>query len=230
MRRVIPRRQALRFSIATLVALLLTAEVATSAALSGRVELDERGKASAEVGAAIVYFVPDQRVGAAAPVRAEIMTRNRRFLPRTLAVPVGSSVRFPNDDAIQHNVFSVSPGNRFDLGRYGKGNGRAQTLGAPGVVRIFCNVHRDMAATVLVLDTPFVTQPDAAGRFAIEGVPPGAGTLHVWHPRAEPWKGSVVVPSADSLQVTLTATLPAVPSHLDKFGRPYRDDADASYR
>lgn len=198
--------------------------------LNGRVVLQERGKASAEVAAAIVYFVPDQRPASPAPVRSEITTRNRRFSPRTLAVPVGSSVSFPNEDAIQHNVFSLSPGNRFDLGRYGKGESRAQKLTSPGVVRIFCNVHREMAATVLVLDTPHVARPGSRGEFRVEDVPAGSGTLHVWHPRAEPWQRALTLPFGDSLEVRLSATLPAVPAHLDKTGRPYRDDADDTYR
>jgi len=212
------------------VAIAVPAFPSATDSLRGRVVLEDRGKASAEVAAAIVYFVPDQRPAVAAPVRAEITTRNRRFAPRTLAVPVGSSVSFPNEDPIQHNVFSLSPGNRFDLGRYGKGQSRAQKLTTPGVVRIFCNVHRDMAATVLVLDTPYFVSPDPQGSFTIDDVPPGAGTLHVWHPRADPWQRTVAVPLADSLDVRLSVTLPAVPAHLDKSGRPYRDDADDTYR
>ena len=212
-----------------LAAVVTLAPPATAATLTGTVQLMEQGKPSAEVAGAIVYFVPEGGAKPAPPATAEIMTRNRRFLPRTIAISPGSTVRFPNDDAIAHNVFSVSPGNRFDLGRYGKGAGRAQRLDAPGVVRVFCNVHRDMAAFVLVLETPFVAQPAADGRFVIEGIPSGAGVLHVWHPRAEAWSGPLRVP-ADSVQVTLEATLPAVPGHLDKFGKPYREERDGSYR
>jgi plastocyanin len=219
---------------AAAAALLISAHVAlappaVAVPLSGTVQLLEQGKPSAEVAAAIVYFVPEGGARPAAPATAEIMTRNRRFLPRTLVVSPGSTVRFPNDDAITHNVFSVSPGNRFDLGRYGRGGGRSQRLDTPGIVRVFCNVHRDMAAFVLVLETPFVTHPEPDGRFVLE-VPAGAGVLHVWHPRAEAWSGPVRVPAADSIQVSLEATLPAVPGHLDKFGKPYREDRDGSYR
>ena len=196
----------------------------------GRVVLEERGKPSSDVGAAIVYFVPEQRPASPAAVRSEITTRNRRFSPRTLAVPVGSSVSFPNEDAIQHNVFSLSTGNRFDLGRYAEEPEPEPEAPTPGVVRVFCNVHRDMAATILVLDTPYFARVGPQGEFSIEGLPVGSGTLHVWHPRAEPWQNVMVLPRADSVDVRLSATLPAVPAHLDKFGRPYRDDADDTYR
>lgn len=177
-----------------------------------------------------MYFVPAQGARPGAPATAEIMTRNRQFLPRTIAVSPGSTIRFPNDDAVQHNVFSVSRSNRFDLGRYGKGRGRSQLLRSPGVVRVFCNVHRNMSATILVLDTPHHTQPGADGRFELVGVPAGSGTLHVWHPRAEPWSRTVDPSAADAVVIRLDATLPAVPSHLDKLGRPYRDDPDETYR
>jgi len=212
------------------VAIAVPAFPSATDSLRGRVVLEDRGKASAEVAAAIVYFVPDQRPAVAAPVRAEITTRNRRFAPRTLAVPVGSSVSFPNEDPIQHNVFSLSPGNRFDLGRYGKGESRGTKLSTPGVVRLFCNVHRDMAATVLVLDTPYYARVGSQGEFSIDGAPAGPGTLHVWHPRAEPWQKAVMLPLDDALDVRLSVTLPAVPAHFDKFGRPYRDDAGETYR
>jgi plastocyanin len=227
---VIPPSPALR-TLAWLAVLAVSLAAASAAAtLEGRVELREQGKPSPEVAGAIVYFVCGDGAGPATPKSAEIMTRNRQFIPRTLVVPVASTVRFPNDDPIQHNVFSVSRDNRFDLGRYGKGRGRAQTFGSPGVVRVFCNVHRNMAATVLVLDTPFYAQVGADGRFELASVPVGRGTLHVWHPRAEPWSAAIEVPASDSVEVRLEATLPPVPSHLDKFGRPYRDEADGSYR
>lgn len=207
-----------------------SAPLALAESVRGRVVLEERGKSSTDVASAIVYFVPEQRPVSPAAARSEITTRNRRFSPRTLAVPVGSSVSFPNGDAIQHNVFSLSTGNRFDLGRYGKNQSRTQKLSTPGVVRVFCNVHRDMAATILVLDTPYFARVGPHGEFSIEGLAAGSGTLHVWHPRAKPWQNVVVLPRADSVDVRLSATLPAVPAHLDKFGRPYRDDADDTYR
>ena len=204
--------------------------VAAAATLAGRVELRDQGRASPEVAAAIVYFVPAAGARPAPPVTAEIMTRNRQFLPRTIAVPTGSTIRFPNDDPVQHNVFSVSRANRFDLGRYGKGRSRSQTLQSPGVVRVFCNVHRHMSATILVLDTPHHAQPEADGHFELPGIPPGGGTLHVWHPRAQPWSQSLDPASPEPVIVRLEATLPAVPVHLDKLGRPYRDDPDETYR
>lgn len=213
--------------MAGLCAGLLGAARAPAATLSGTLVLQERGRPAADLAGAMVYFTPEAGVTPApAPVAAEIVMRDRRFNPRTIAVPVGSTVRFGNADPIRHNVFSVSPGNRFDLGLYGEGPGRAQRFDRPGLARIFCNVHRTMSAYVMVLDTPFHGTPDAAGRFTLEGLPEGPGTLHVWHPRADAWSRAVRVPVADAVMVTLEATLPVVPPHLDKHGRPYRETAD----
>ena len=215
-------------AIAALAAVLLAATRAAGAAtLSGTLMLQERGAPVADAASAIVYFVPD--AGARGEARAgetEIVMRDRRFSPRVVAVSPGSSVRFPNADAIRHNVFSVSPTARFDLGLYGNGKGKAQRFDQPGLVRIFCNVHRSMSAFVLVLDTPYHAVPEPNGRFTLLGLPEGPGTLHVWHPRAEAWSRSLRVPLSDSLHVTLDATLPAVPPHLDKHGQPYRDTPD----
>jgi plastocyanin len=200
---------------------------AAAAALSGTLVYSERGKPAADLTGAIVYFTPEAGVTPSpAPIAAEIVMRDRRFSPRAIAVPVGSTVRFGNADPIRHNVFSVSPGNRFDLGLYGEGPGRAQRFDRPGLARVFCNVHRTMSAFVMVLDTPFHTTPDAAGRFALEGLPEGAGTLHVWHPRAEAWSRALRLPVTEAVLVTLEATLPVVPPHLDKHGQPYRETAD----
>jgi len=199
---------------------------AHTATLTGTLTLVEHGAQVADAAAAIVYFVPE---GAARPpvaAEAEIVMRDRRFSPRTVAVAPGSSVRFPNADPIRHNVFSVSPTGRFDLGLYGTGRGRVQRFDQPGLVRIFCNVHRSMSAFVLVLDTPFHTAPESDGRFALTGLPEGPGTLHVWHPRAEAWSRALRIPMSDSLRVTIDVTLPAVPPHLDKHGQPYRDTPD----
>lgn len=200
---------------------------ARAATVSGTLTLAEHGEPVADAASAIVYFVPEGGARPSSPpVEAEIVMRDRRFSPHAVAVPLGSRVRFPNADPIRHNVFSVSPSGRFDLGLYGTGKGKAQRFDQPGLVRVFCNVHRSMSAFVLVLDTPFHTAPEADGRFTLSGLPEGPGTLHVWHPRAEAWSRPLQLPFPDSLRVMLDVTLPAVPPHLDKHGQPYRDPPD----
>jgi len=107
---------------------------------------------------------------------------NQAFEPHVLGVPVGATVDFPNGDLVYHNVFSYSKPKKFDLGYYGKGKSKTVTFDKPGVVQVFCDIHSTMSAYVLVVDSPFVTQPDAAGDYALKALPNGNYTLKVWHP------------------------------------------------
>jgi hypothetical protein len=145
-----------------------------------------------------------------------------------LVVRAGTRVRFPNQDPILHNVFSVSGGNAFDVGLYGKGPGKEVTLREPGLVRVFCNVHQAMTAYILVLGTSWSASPDASGAFSLRGLPTGPGTLSVWHERGELLSQQVTVPAAGAVRLALPVSKPRVPRHLNKFGKPYR--ADSAYR
>jgi hypothetical protein len=146
-------------------------------------------------------------------------------------VPAGSTVRFPNQDVIVHNVFSVSPGNRFDLGRYGEGEGRSTRLDRPGLVRVYCNVHHSMVAYVLVVATPYVASPDTGGAFRLTGLPAGKGRLTVWHERAGSWSQPLEVPASAPVLAKMTVTQRRPPPHLDKHGKPYREqDSGEDYK
>lgn len=200
----------------------------SAAELSGTVEITA---GDALVTDAVVTYEPEGGAKRPAPETLEVLTRDRRFQPRVTTVPLGSHVRFPNEDPIKHNVFSVSPGNRFDLGLMGAGKGKAIQLDTPGLVRVFCNVHRQMAAYVLVVTTPFVARPGADGRFVLRNLPAGRGTVTVWHERSGSVSRAVRVPSEETFAFRLDATQPSMPQHANKFGRPYtRDPDDGDYR
>jgi plastocyanin len=208
-----------------LLMLLLAGPAAASSGvdLRGTVTLEQRRGADAP-DTVVVYYTPR---GGAARARVErgsfeVVTANKEFLPRVSVVPVGSTVAFPNEDPILHNVFSVSGDNSFDLGLYSRGPGESVRFEQPGVVRIFCNVHQAMVAYLLVLDTPHSTSPSRDGSFRLEGLPPGPGTLTLWHERAEPKSLEVTLPLEVPLELTLELSRPRVPRHLDKHGQPYR--------
>jgi plastocyanin len=115
------------------------------------------------------------------PGRAVLDQRDETFVPHVLAVTVGTTVEFPNSDRVFHNVFSLSKAKRFDLGRYPRGDSRSVRFDQPGMVRVFCEIHSHMSAFVLVFAHRFFDTTDEAGRYRIEGVPPGSYTLAVWN-------------------------------------------------
>jgi plastocyanin len=113
-----------------------------------------------------------------------ITQRGKAFVPRVLVVPVGSKVAFRNDDAVFHNIFSLTKPNEFDTGLYKQGETYTQTFRHPGAVQLLCNIHASMLGFVVVVDTPYYAQAEASGAFSIKGVPPGEYEVSVWHEAA----------------------------------------------
>ncbi len=149
----------------------------------------------------VVIYLRDAPPRAVTPTRVGIRQRNETFVPRVVAVPVGSEVDFPNDDAFYHNVFSLSRPRTFNLGRYPKGETRAVRFDKPGIVKVFCDIHSHMSAAVVVFAHPWFAVPDAEGRFHIPDVPVGDQRLTAWHERlgdttipirVEPGRGATV--------------------------------------
>jgi plastocyanin len=136
---------------------------------------------TATVRGRVVIDIPPagRRPSSAYPIRQ----RGETFLPRVVAVPVGSFVDFPNDDAIYHNVFSLSRARTFNLGRYPKGESRAVRFDKAGTVKVFCDIHSHMTATVVVFNHPWFTAPEAEGTFELSGLPVGDLQITAWHER-----------------------------------------------
>lgn len=192
--------------------------------ITGNLQLSGSEAKSASIGDAIVYFLPDDK--SQAPVDPGEFTLNmvrKQFVPRTLAVPVGSKVNIPNNDTISHNAFSPSTPNNFDLKYYGRGESDSFIVQGPGVVRIYCNVHYHMVAYVLGLETPFFTQPDANGNFTLT-VPDIPGQLVVWHERTQDHIETIQPGQPNQIRATLRITKRRLPVHNNKFGRNYRRD------
>lgn len=132
----------------------------------------------------VVVFLKDAPFrGVVSPRRAEIRQEHETFVPHVVALTRGSSLDFPNDDPIYHNVFSLSSGSSFNLGRYPKGESRSRTFAKTGVAKVYCQIHSHMSATIMVFDHPYFTIPQAAGSFELANVPPGDYTLVGWHER-----------------------------------------------
>jgi plastocyanin len=131
----------------------------------------------------VVVYVKDAPARQVAPVRVAIRQKDEDFVPRVVAVPVGSTVEFPNDEPIYHNVFSLSRARTFNLGRYPRGESKAVRFERPGIVKVFCDIHSHMSATVVVFNHPWFAVPDENGRFALPAVPPGEREITAWHER-----------------------------------------------
>jgi plastocyanin len=114
---------------------------------------------------------------------ATIRQTDEAFKPSVVAVTRGSTVSFPNFDPFFHNVFSLSRGSTFDLGRYPRGETRARTFTSAGLVKVYCHLHSHMSASIMVFDHPFFGTPAEDGRFTLNGIPPGNYRISAWHPR-----------------------------------------------
>ena len=119
--------------------------------------------------------------------------RNLNFSPRVLVVQMGTRVQFPNHDRVFHNVFSHHDGKIFDLGLYPVGAVKEVPFDSPGLSRVFCNIHPQMAAYVMVLDTPHFALSDQSGQFVIRAVPAGTYVYHAWRPGGAILSDTVVV-------------------------------------
>jgi plastocyanin len=127
--------------------------------------------------------------------------RNLTFSPHVLAVRVGAWVDFPNNDRVFHNVFSFRDGKKFDLGLYPVGTQKPVQFDRPGLSRIFCNIHPNMAAYVLAVDSPYFSVTDEHGAFTIPVVPTGTFTYHAWRPGSAELKGTITIDSVQTLDV-----------------------------
>lgn len=164
--------------------------------------------------------------------RKRISQRDKRFDPTVEVVRVGDEVDFPNFDRVFHNVFSLSEVARFDLGLYRRGASRTVRFDKPGVVRIYCNIHPQMAAYLVVVRSDFAARVPASGEVLLEAVPPGRHLLRVWHAKAEELGRSVEVASGQesASEVVLDVSGWRPQGHKNKYGKDYPPPNDDTSR
>jgi plastocyanin len=182
-------------------------------------ESDGKPEAAAEV---IVYVV-----GFSEPAGDQVTTiaqKGRKFVPDLVAITVNERVAFPNNDPFLHNVFSQSGTRKFDLGSFKGGETKGRQFPEAGVVDVYCNIHPEMAATILVLPNRRHTLAKPDGQFTLDGVPPGDWTVFAYTRRAtKPTSAKVTVTAGADTTVDLAIVRGAEPAHLNKYGEKYHD-------
>lgn len=207
-------------SLATALSVLSLATSVDAGTVTGVIRTIVRKGAPAAT--AVVYAEPIETAAQKAPQRVMLRQRNKTFLPRVLAVPTGSTVEFPNDDDIFHNVFSLSSPSPFDLGLYRAGDTRDRTFAAPGIYRVFCNIHPQMSAFIVVTPSPYATVASADGRFTLE-LPPGRYMLTALSERAAAVSIEITASEGASAapELTLDESAWVFAQHKNKFGQNY---------
>lgn len=148
--------------------------------------------------------------------------RNKAFVPHVLAVPVGSTVDFKNDDPIFHNVFSLSRPAQFDLGLYRAGASKSRVFSEPAAYRVFCNIHPQMTGVLLVLPTSWIAEADSTGAYRLN-LPPGRYRLTAWSERSQPASVETMVESGTQTlpELTLDESKFVELPHKNKYGQDY---------
>jgi plastocyanin len=159
------------------------------------------------------------------PAVAEVHQHEKKFDPELLPITAGQRVTFPNDDLVVHNVFSPSPAREFDLGEFPHGSTMTKAFPKVGAVDVYCNIHPEMAATILVLPNRRFALARPDGIFRIDGIPPGKWKLYAYSRRAEaPVSVAIEVHSSRTSTAELALTEKKVDfSHRNKYGEKYRD-------
>jgi plastocyanin len=160
----------------------------------------------------------------------QVAQKDKKFVPDLVAITVGEHITFPNNDAFLHNVFSQSNARKFDLGSFRRGDAKDKDFPDPGVVDVYCNIHPEMAATILVLPNRRHTHRKPDGSYVIEGVPAGNWTVFAYTRRTtKPTMAPVTVVAGQDATVNLALQRGTEPDHVNKYGEKYHDYAQTTY-
>jgi plastocyanin len=185
----------------------------------------------------VIWLEPTGNTSDAKPSSGhfELVQKDKKFTPHVLVVPVGSSISFPNRDPFFHNVFSYFNGKRFDLGLYEAGSTRSVDFNRQGVSYIFCNIHPEMSAVIIALDTKYFSIANR-GQFLLRDVPAGDYALHVWTDGADlltpppvPQMVHVARDHADLGEIAVPDAPAFSPHHKNKFGKDYAPPLASPY-
>lgn len=191
----------------------------SSSEVSGHIRIiGPNGRATA---ATVVYAESLDGPSPARPGHYQLAQKNKSFAPHILAIPAGSTVDFPNMDAIFHNVFSLSRPGPFDMGLYRAGGSKAQVFPHPATYHVFCNIHPQMSAVILVLPTSLITEADDSGNYRLN-LPAGHYRVTAWSDGANPVTSTVTVATAPVTVSDMSIEVHTLQTpHKNKYGQDY---------
>ena len=207
--------------------------------LKGKVQLTRNGRHVSDASKVVIWLTPLGATPVPAPPQQtksipQLVQKDKSFQPSLLVIPAGGQVEFPNRDPFFHNVFSLFDGKRFDLGLYESGTTQFVKFDKPGISFIFCNIHAQMSAVVVALNTPYYSISNWRGEISIGNVVPGRYQMHVFHPSVSPEalqaaEREITVTPGDTFLGSFTLAESDIDvAHKNKYGRDYdRPDPDS---
>jgi plastocyanin len=218
----------------------VTAKIDLHAGSAG--SANSRAKGASDLSGVVVWLkpldfaVPPPPTDASGHTRPQMAQHNKQFEPHLLVVQAGTLVDFPNRDPFFHNVFSLFNGKRFDLGLYEAGATNSVRFDRVGVSYLFCNIHPEMSAVVVAVDSTYFGVSDASGVVSIANVPAGRYEMHVWYERSLPEDLKTltrVVRVSDSARdlgaIAVIANPNFTAAHENKYGQDYVPPPDSGY-
>jgi plastocyanin len=209
------------------------AQTAQTVSISVKMVRESSGEPLKDGSRTIAWLVPiepEPRNIAGNDKHYTMTQRNKHFEPNLLVIPVGSSVDFPNYDPWFHNVFSLYRGKRFDLGLYQAGSTRSVRFDRLGVSYLFCNIHPEMNAVIITVESDYFGTSKKNGHIEIRDVPPGKYVMHLWHEQAsseslDALKRTIVVGETNQAfgHITIAVREKSV-KHKNKYGQDYDPD------
>lgn len=220
-----------RFLFAAVSLLLLCIPPMAAATIGGTVRFATRRGQNPIPAETLIWL--ESSPGIRAPRRAaatfQMMTRGKSLVPHILAIPAGSTVEFPNDDPISHNLFSLSSSNGFDLGLYRRGAGKAHRFETPGVVNVYCNVHPSMSAVIHVLSTPYYQMAGSDGTFRFDDLPSGRYRVVAWNEVGFTEVNTEAAAAPAPVMLTIDSRNFRAQAHLNKEGKVYQAPRSRDY-
>jgi plastocyanin len=189
----------------SVAAALMAFALAVSAAT---IVVDVRDPQGAPLTDAVVYATPEGKEPATVRHTALMDQKDKTFVPHVLPVQVGTSVKFPNSDDIQHQVYSFSPAKTFQLPLYKGTPANPIVFTSAGVVTLGCNIHDKMNGFIVVLDTPYFEKTENNGRVEVRSLEPGKYSIRVWHPdmASEPAPQTISIGESERTELSFTVT------------------------